>query len=83
MISLGELTNFRRQVVRDGCTGKRAFGSYADAEVALGRVIRAGADQPQLGTLLPYRCGHCGGWHLGHDAGSDRADQPPHGSKGR
>ena len=65
MISLGELTDFRRRVIRDGCTGKRRYRTYAEAEIAIGQLLRNNASRPELGTLMPYRCG-CSYWHLGH-----------------
>ena len=55
-----------RTTVRDGCTGKRAFDSYAEAEVEIGRLIRKNAHRPELGTVTPYNCPLCRKVHLGH-----------------
>ena len=66
MITLGNLTNFGRRYVRDGCTGKIGFATYAEAESKIGELIRKRADRPQHGTLIPYNCGICHSFHLGH-----------------
>jgi hypothetical protein len=66
MITLGNLTGFGRAVVRDGCTGKRGFASYAEAEREIGRLIRKHAHRPEQGTLAPYVCPWCRQVHLGH-----------------
>ena len=66
MITLGDFTHFRRDVVRDGCTGKRRYRSYAEAEIVIGQMIRSRTHRPELGTLVPYYCA-CRHWHLGHE----------------
>lgn len=66
MITLGNLTGFGRRYVRDGCTGKRAFDTYAAAEYEIGKLIRKNAHRPELGVLAPYQCGACHAFHLGH-----------------
>jgi ribosomal protein L32 len=46
-------------------TGKAAFSDRAHAKTAARR----------YGTqneVRPFRCGHCGYWHLGHHFGQDR-----------
>jgi len=67
MITLGNLTNFGRRFVRDGCTGKQGFASYAEAETEMGHLIRKRADRRHLGVIAPYHCGYCHQFHLGHD----------------
>lgn len=66
MISLANYTNFGRRYVRDGCTGKIGFATYAKAEIEIGRLIKKNATRPQHGTLMPYACGYCHCIHLGH-----------------
>jgi hypothetical protein len=66
MITIANLTGFCRKVVRDGCTGKVRFDSYAAAEAEIGRLIRKNAHRPELGTIAPYSCGQCHSFHLGH-----------------
>ena len=65
-ITLGNLTGFGRRFVRDGCTGKKRFDSYAAAEKEIGVLIAKGAHRPELGTFAPYACGRCHAFHLGH-----------------
>lgn len=65
-ITLGNLTGLGRRLLRDGCTGKTCFNSYAHAEPEIGRLIAKNAHRPELGTLAPYNCHLCGHWHLGH-----------------
>jgi len=66
MITLGNLTGFLRSTLRDGCTGKKAFATYASAEVEIGNLIRKHAHRPELGQLHPYLCPRCRAYHLGH-----------------
>lgn len=66
IITLGNYTNLGRRYVRDGCTGKKGFGTYAEAEQEIGRLIKKGADRQYLGTIAPYHCGICHQFHLGH-----------------
>lgn len=66
MITLGNLTQFGRKVIRDGCTGKVPFDSYAEAEAEIGKLIRKNAHRPELGQIAPYSCKLCPKWHLGH-----------------
>lgn len=66
MITLGNLTNFGRRFVKDGCTGKKPFVSYAEAEAEIGPLIRKNAVREELGQIAPYHCRHCRSWHLGH-----------------
>ena len=65
-ITLGNLTGFGRRFVRDGCTGKRGFDSYAEAEFEIGRLIKNNAERSYLGQFAPYACGICHRFHLGH-----------------
>ena len=65
-ITLGTLTGMGRKYIRDGCTGKRAFVTYAEAEAEIGRMIKKNSYRPELGQFAPYACGHCHGFHLGH-----------------
>jgi hypothetical protein len=45
-------------VKRPGCTGKKRHHS-ADAAVGFAsRMVK------KTGGVRPYRCPHCGGWHL-------------------
>jgi hypothetical protein len=66
MITMGNLTGFSRAVVRDGCTGKKPFETYAKAESEIGSLIRKNASRPELGLINPYHCRWCHTWHLGH-----------------
>lgn len=43
------------------CTGKRRFVSKADAKRSAGRLAQLAHH-----GLEPYRCPHCGMWHLGN-----------------
>lgn len=65
MIKLGELTRLGRRL-RDGCSGKDCFASYAEAEREIGRMLHKGITRAHEGTLAPYACGFCHRWHLGH-----------------
>ena len=67
MISLGQLTGLGRKHIRDGCTGKLQFDSYAEAEREIGNLIRKKAHRPELGNLAPYACPYCHTFHLGHN----------------
>lgn len=59
-------TDYRQYLNRDlpllvrGCTSKARFGSRREA--------RALAKHGRMsdGSLAPYHCQYCGGWHLGH-----------------
>lgn len=42
------------------CEGKVAHASREAADQAA-RVLRRQGD-----VVRPYRCGHCGAWHIGH-----------------
>jgi hypothetical protein len=46
------------------CDGKIRHPAKTDAEEALHQMVRAGASPQRLST---YRCGHCNGWHVGHE----------------
>ncbi len=51
-----------------GCTGKAAYPTKAGALTALQRIQkrRAALRVYKRGERLhPYRCRHCGDWHLG------------------
>ena len=58
--------DYRQFVNRDlpllerGCTSKAVYLSRREAR-STGRHGRS-----QDGSLRPYRCHHCDGWHLGH-----------------
>lgn len=71
MITLGNLTNFGRRYVRDGCTGKKGFATYAEAETEIGRLIKKNATRSHQGTVAPYACGICHQFHLGHHRQKD------------
>ena len=45
------------------CAGKDRFGSYALAAQVASRMNRRGASR----RLMPYRCLHCGGHHVGNN----------------
>jgi hypothetical protein len=47
-------------LVERGCTSKAMYVSRSEAK----SVLRHGRRQD--GTLKPYRCEFCPGWHLGH-----------------
>jgi hypothetical protein len=47
-------------LVERGCTSKSLFVSRGEARSA------ARHGQRQDGSLRPYRCRTCSGWHLGH-----------------
>lgn len=50
-----------------GCTGKRRHASAEDAVGFAARMVR------HTGSVRPYACQHCGGWHLtGHTVWSCR-----------
>lgn len=66
MITLGNLTGFGRKVIRDGCTGKIQFATYAEAEREIGNLLRKNASRPELGQIAPYHCPNCRSYHLGH-----------------
>jgi len=44
--------------VQAGCQGKQAFHSQPDAQRAMHR-------EETRRTCAPYRCPHCGSWHVG------------------
>lgn len=53
----------KRAIRRKACTGKRRYGTQADARRAISQLTRARGWQ---GLLVPYRCKFCGGFHFGH-----------------
>ncbi len=48
---------------RKACLGKQRYATHADAEAAL-RALAQGRDWQSW--LAVYRCGFCGGHHVGH-----------------
>ena len=46
--------------IERGCTSKITYSSRREAR----STSRHGRHQD--GSLAPYRCAHCGDWHLGH-----------------
>lgn len=63
------------------CTGKKRFGTWADAvSVATRKQDRIRKDRD---LRQPYRCRHCGGYHLGHidrhDTMRQRRPREPYG----
>jgi hypothetical protein len=62
-------------VVR-GCTGKKAYASWQEANVALRHTVEHGRRRCYTGERLhgyrlePYRCRTCRQWHIGHQAHS-------------
>ncbi len=53
-----------------GCTGKVPYPAKADAHHAMGRMKRRKKLRGyKTGErVFPYRCDHCGAWHLGATA---------------
>ena len=49
-------------------TGK-SITSYADAQRIYKRTKRNAGARTKA-DLMPYKCPHCNGWHIGHDDGS-------------
>lgn len=45
------------------CAGKDRFDSYALASQVAAKMNRRGASS----RLMPYRCAHCGGLHVGNN----------------
>lgn len=45
---------------QSACEGKSSFPSFSQARKAARRMRRRHAS-----ALAPYRCKHCGGWHIG------------------
>lgn len=43
------------------CRGKVRFGSRGEARAAAGAIVRRSG-----GTVMPYHCRFCEGWHAGH-----------------
>lgn len=58
----------KRRLRRAKCTGKVRHADEAAAKQAIYKLTRkmTGA----LGHMQPYRCGLCGGWHIGHSGRS-------------
>ena len=54
----------RRNVRRRSCDGKKRFASEQAALRAAHLTIERRT--PGLRPLLPYRCGSCGWFHIGH-----------------
>ena len=52
------------------CRGKYTYQRKGEAKRAIEQMRqRLGVEQLQertRGRLMPYRCGHCGSWHIGH-----------------
>ena len=55
-----DLINRDLPLVDRGCTSKSVFVSRREARSS------AKHGRSQDGTLHPYRCRYCAGWHLGH-----------------
>ena len=64
--SIMSLVSYRQLINRDlppvdrGCTSKAFFVSRREARSTIHHGRR------QDGSLRPYRCRYCDGWHLGH-----------------
>jgi hypothetical protein len=43
---------------KPGCTGKRRHRTAGDAVAVASRMVR------RTGSVRPYECRHCRGWHL-------------------
>jgi hypothetical protein len=54
---------FRRFDPANQCEGKRPYPTKRDAKAA------ARAIEQRTGRLRPYRCCHCGKFHIGHPVG--------------
>ncbi len=53
----------RRRQRRNACTGKVGHAERNHALIAARKTVR---DSMTGDWLRPYRCGHCGKWHVGH-----------------
>jgi hypothetical protein len=67
-VKIADLTKFRK-VLKDGCSGKDKFATYAAAETEIGNLIRKRGSMYRPG-LDAYHCSHCHWWHLGHPGGT-------------
>jgi pyruvate-formate lyase-activating enzyme len=57
---------------RRGCTGKKAYRTWSEADAALRGTLRYGRNghhsRAATGTrLAPYRCRWCHEWHIGSE----------------
>lgn len=60
----------KRAIRRKQCTGKVRHDTQEHALVAVRALVKKYAGN--IGHLSPYRCGFCGGWHVGHTPGRQR-----------
>jgi hypothetical protein len=52
-----------------GCEGKNAFATRSGAFVVMKAMTKRRNFDRRAGLVLcPYRCKHCGHWHIGHEA---------------
>jgi hypothetical protein len=54
-------------------TGKKRYADEAEAVAAIARLREEDLHHTDKGSRLhPFRCGGCGGWHIGHRARGGR-----------
>lgn len=60
----------RRAAAPESCTGKKKLGAVNAKLIA-----RALSEKGE--RVAPYRCTHCGGWHVGSQLGGRRFNMKP------
>jgi hypothetical protein len=60
----------KRALRRKACDGKVRHADAGGAHTALKKLARAKPDHAPGSAMGVYRCGFCGGWHIGHRKGS-------------
>jgi hypothetical protein len=69
-VDMTTMPGFKNQPRAVSCDGKQRFDSATLA------VKVAGRNRREAGSLSPYRCNHCNGWHLGHHIGRATGKRP-------
>lgn len=54
----------KRRIRRNQCGNKARHPDEAGARVAIYKLVQAYGGA--IGFMQPYRCPHCGAWHIGH-----------------
>jgi len=60
LVSYRQFINRELPPLDRGCTSKAVFVSRREAQTSTRRNVRSD------GSLRPYHCRHCDGWHMGH-----------------
>jgi len=53
----------KRRIRRRSCGNKRR---HVDETAARKEIHRLATSVGPIGFMVPYRCGFCSGWHIGH-----------------